>query len=313
MAFPIKITDLYKLSKRFGAAQQKKLRLTIYIDPRCPDKLVEDVCELLRPATGRTQVFVRVLSGQRGTDAAQLALGEKSAVRVLLCAHSADLAGLAPFPPQTCVVTSDELRSCGAQALGLSILDVISPLSGDIEAQLAVWLSVALASRRLTVAGDFPFTRAEISRDICSATARQNAVIALVPFTRGADMPVLVANQTKMLFQLALVRGLKLTPRRIPELLATGAVALAGRGLAQRTAPRIAPLRWLARGAVAYGLTMALGQGAGLYYERQAQKENEQAALAALDSAEQHLEAAGLANPTETLRGLLTEAAAARK
>ncbi|MCL2881647.1 MAG: hypothetical protein FWF45_01960 [Coriobacteriia bacterium] len=293
-------------------AQQKTMRLTIYIDPHCSDEVVADICELLRPATSRSHVFVRVLSGQRGTDSAQLGLEKDMTARLILCAHAAELAGLTPLPPKTCVVTSDELRSEGADSLGLSILDVVSPLSGDLETQVATWLSTALPSKHLTIAGDFPFTRAEISRDICSATARQNAMIALVPFTRGADMPVLVANQTKMLFQLALVRGLKLNTQRIPELLATGAVAFAGRLLASRLTPPFAPARWLVRGAVAFGLTTALGQGACLYYDKQAQKENERAAVEALNAAEQHLEAAGLKNPTDVLSGLLEEGSAAQ-
>jgi len=312
VASPIKITELFKLSKKFVGAQQKKIRLTIYVDPHCSDEVVAEICELLRPATSRSQVFVRVLSGQRSSDLAQIGLEKNTTARLLLCARGADITGLAPLPPQTCVVTSDELRSAGAESLGLSILDVVSPLSGDLETQVAAWLSTTLPSKRLTIASDFPFTRAEISRDICSATARQNAVIALVPFTRGADMPVLVANQTKMLFQLALVRGLKLNAQRVPELLVTGAVAFAGRRLASRLTPPFAPARWLVRGAVAFGMTAALGQGACLYYEKQAQKENERAAAEALNSAEQHLEAAGLKDPTDALIGLLEEGSAAQ-
>jgi len=309
---PIKIADLYKLSKKFKATQQKKLRLSIYVDPRCNDELIEQVCELLRPATSRSQVFVRVLSGQRGSDTALLALEKEMCARLVLCAQAADVVGLMPLPPATCVVVANELRSAGASVLGISILDVVSPLSDDLATQLAAWLSGALATQRLTIAADFPFTRAEIARDICSATARQNAVIALVPFTRGADMPVLVVNQTKMLLQLALVQGLKLDAQRIPDLVVTAAVALVGRRLAQALTPRLAPARWLTRGAVAYGLTMALGQGACLYYERRATAAQEQAALTALEAAEQHLEAAGHEDPTGMLRGLLAEGSAAQ-
>jgi len=313
MASPIKIADVYKLSKKFVKTQQQKLRLTIYVDPRTDDELIAQVCELLRPATGRSQVFVRILSGERGSDTALLGLEKQMTARLVLCRHAADVANLEPLPAATCVVVADELRSVAAHELGVSILDVVSPCSGDLEAQLAVWFSTTLPAKRLTIAGDFLFTRTEISHDICSVTSRQNAVIALVPFTRGADMPVLLANQCKMLFQLALIRGLKLNAKRIPELVVTAGIALVGRRLAGRLTSRFAPVRWVAQGAVAYGLTMALGQAACVYYEKRAQVEQEQAALKALNAAEQHLEAAGLDNPTSVLRGMLAEGSAAQE
>ncbi|MCL2332519.1 MAG: hypothetical protein FWC54_03405 [Actinomycetia bacterium] len=306
MDFPIKIADILKLGKNFITAQKQGLRLMIYVDPRSSDALVAEVCELFRPLTGRSQVLVRILSGQPEADVALIAHERKSAARLLLCARVADLRSLEPFPPATCVVTGGELRSDAARELASSILDVASPLSGDLEEQLALWLSTTLPTKRLTLAGDFLFTQRAVAHDICSVTSWQNAAIALVPFTRGADMPVLVANQVKMLMQLALSRGLKLDARRIPELLATGVVALLGRRLARRFAFRFPPLRWLARGAVAYALTWALGQAAQRYYERRACGLQEHEAFAALNAAERHLVAAGHDDPVAVLRGLLS-------
>jgi len=299
VGFPIKIGDILKLSKNFVATQKQNMRLMVWVDPRSSDDLVAEVCELFRPLTSRTQVFVRILSGQPAADAALIAGERKSAAQVFLCARVADLAPLAPLPPASCVITGEELRSVGARELGLSILDVASPLSGSLADQLGVWLSTTLPSRRLTIAGDFLFTRPAIAHDICAATAWQNAVIALVPFTRGADMPVLVANQTKMLMQLALARGLKLDAQRIPELLACGLVALAGRRLAQRLVFRFPPARWLARGAVAYAMTWALGQAAQRYYEARAK--DPVVPTAAIE-----------ADPTAQLRGLLSPGEDAR-
>ena len=319
MALPIKIGDLLKFGKTLLKAQKQGLRLTIYVDPRADLGLVSEVCELLRPETKRSQVFVQVLSGQAGDDAALIVHDRKTVARIVLCSCAADVACLAPFPAPTCVIAADEIRSVVAQRLGLSILDTASPLSGDLHKQLATWLSMTLSQRRLTLAGDFSFTRAVVGGDLCSATAWQNAVIALAPLTHGADLPVLMGNQIKMVFQLALADGLKLNAQRVPELAATGAVALIGRRISRRLAFRFAPARWLARGVIAFALTLAWGQAARLYYDRRALDAAARTAALGADDADtdtdaptRFLEAVIQANPTETLRGLLQSAPASR-
>jgi len=300
---PIKIGNLLKVGKSFVTAQKQSLHITLYIDPRVDDEFVVDLCELFRPRTTRSKVFVQILSGSAQDDSAQIAReSHKTTARVMVVTHASHLAGLAPLPPATCVIVTDELRSVAAQLLGVSILEVLSPRSGALEEQIAAWFSMKLASRRLPLAGDYPFMRAAISHDICAATAWQNAVIALVPFTHGADMPVLVGNQTKMLFQLALAQGLKLNAQRIPELVVTGAAALGSRALAQRFLFRFPPARWLARGALAYVVTLGLGLAACEYYERRAASEQEHAA-AALES--------GLAGSAGSARAALPEGSTA--
>lgn len=303
MESPIKVGNLLSFAKSFRNAQKQDLRLTVFVDPRSADEHITALCDLLRPATRRSQVFVQVMSGDVALDTARLNSVRKSSAQVLLCARSADIADLLPLPAATCVVVGEELRSEAAGFLGLSILDVVSFRSGDMQEQLADWLSTSLSAKRLTLAADFSFVQKTVMRDILSATAWQNAIIALVPFTHGADMPVLVANQVKMLFQLALASGLKLDLKRAPEVAVTGAAALGSRALANRAFFPFPPARWLARGAIAFATTEALGRAACLYYEQLAAREREQALLT---GAERRAVGGGVhLNPTQALLKLL--------
>jgi len=264
--FPIKIGDVLNLGKDFISTQKQGLRLMIYLDPRCSDELADEICTLFSPQSSRLKVFVRILSGEAEADSALIAGDGARSASILVCAHARDIAALGALPQPSCVIVGDDLRSQAADVLGVSILDVVSPRSGEMAAQLGTWFSTQIPARRTAIAADLSFAREAVSREIRSTTAWQNAVIALVPFTHGADLPVLVANQAKMILQLALVAGLELDAQRVPELLVTGAAALGGRRLARSFSPRFPPTRWLSRALISFSITWALGFAVERYH-----------------------------------------------
>lgn len=115
-----------------------------------------------------------------------------------------------------------------------------------------------------------PFRRAVCER-IVRNNARQNAVVGALPIP-GADMPVMTANQARMVLNIAATYGEELTLDRAREL---GGVLAAGFGLRAlaRQAVKLVPVAgWAAAAVIGYAGTAAMGRAATLYFERGGQK-----------------------------------------
>lgn len=137
-------------------------------------------------------------------------------------------------------------------------------------------LRPALAKRLLTIfeeqtvplARQYPFLREEAANQEIAASAQQNAMIGLMPVP-GADMPLMTANQVKMVMRLAAIHDQPMTFERLKEVL-----AVIGGGLAMRTAARqlvkfIPGPGWLVGGGLGFAGTLAMGRAALEYFRRQ--------------------------------------------
>lgn len=114
----------------------------------------------------------------------------------------------------------------------------------------------------------FLFLRDEASNQEIAASAQQNAMIGLMPVP-GADMPLMTANQVKMVMRLAAIHDQPMTYDRLKEVL-----AVLGGGLALRTAARqlakfVPGPGWLIGGGLGFAGTLAMGKGALEYFRRQ--------------------------------------------
>lgn len=118
-----------------------------------------------------------------------------------------------------------------------------------------------------------PFRRA-VCEEIIRHNARQNAVIGALPIP-GADMPVMTANQARMVLNIAAAYGEELSMERARELLGVLAAGFGLRALA-RQAVKLVPFGgWAAAGAIGYAGTVAMGRATVLYFERGGQKVGE--------------------------------------
>jgi uncharacterized protein (DUF697 family) len=118
-----------------------------------------------------------------------------------------------------------------------------------------------------------PFRRAACE-ELIRNNARQNAVIGALPIP-GADMPVMTANQARMVLNIAAAYGEDLSMERARELLGVLAAGFGLRALA-RQAVKLVPLGgWAAAGAIGYAGTVAMGRASILYFERGGQKVGE--------------------------------------
>jgi uncharacterized protein (DUF697 family) len=115
-----------------------------------------------------------------------------------------------------------------------------------------------------------PFRRA-VCEEIIRKNARQNAVIGALPIP-GADMPVMTANQARMVLSIAAAHGEELSLDRARELLGVLAAGFGLRALSRQVVKLIPVGGWAAAAAIGYAGTVAMGRASMLYFERGGQK-----------------------------------------
>jgi uncharacterized protein (DUF697 family) len=115
-----------------------------------------------------------------------------------------------------------------------------------------------------------PFRRA-VCEELIRKNARQNAVIGALPIP-GADMPVMTANQARMVLSIAAAHGEDLSLDRARELLGVLAAGFGLRALSRQVVKLIPVGGWAAAAAIGYAGTVAMGRATVLYFERGGQK-----------------------------------------
>ena len=118
-----------------------------------------------------------------------------------------------------------------------------------------------------------PFRRA-VCEEIIRNNARQNAVVGALPIP-GADMPVMTANQARMVLNIAAAYGEELSMDRARELLGVLAAGFGLRALARQAVKLVPIAGWAAAGAIGYAGTIAMGRATMLYFERGGQRVGE--------------------------------------
>ena len=117
----------------------------------------------------------------------------------------------------------------------------------------------------------YPALRRAACEQIIRKNARENAVIGLLPIP-GADMPVMTANQARMVLHLAAAYGEELSLQRARELLGVLAAGFGLRALTRQVVKVVPVGGWAAAAAIGYAGTVAMGRSTVLYFERGGQK-----------------------------------------
>ena len=118
-----------------------------------------------------------------------------------------------------------------------------------------------------------PFRRA-VCEEIIRNNARQNAVIGALPIP-GADMPVMTANQARMVLNIAAAFGEELSMERARELIGVLAAGFGLRALSRQAVKFVPVGGWAASAVIAYAGTVAMGRSSILYFERGGQRVGE--------------------------------------
>ncbi|MBO9542187.1 DUF697 domain-containing protein [bacterium] len=134
----------------------------------------------------------------------------------------------------------------------------------------------------------FPIFRSEAAWQEIQATAKQNGVVGVIPIP-GADMPLMTANQIKMVLRMAAMFDMPLGVDRARELL-----AVVGGGFGLRTAARqiakfIPGPGWLLGGAIGYSGTLAMGKAALEYFRRSAPSHQVPVSRAIITVTDEHM------------------------
>jgi uncharacterized protein (DUF697 family) len=121
------------------------------------------------------------------------------------------------------------------------------------------------------LAKGYPPLRRAAGEEIVRHNARQNAVIGALPIP-GADMPVMTANQARMVLNLAAAYGEELSLERARELIGVLAAGFGLRALSRQVVKLVPVGGWATAAAIGYAGTVAMGRSTMLYFERGGQK-----------------------------------------
>jgi uncharacterized protein (DUF697 family) len=127
-------------------------------------------------------------------------------------------------------------------------------------AEIARVVAARLGENGAPLASRVPALRGAVCDALVSSFSRRNGIVATALFIPGADLPVLLLGQVRMVLRLEQAYGLDADPReRAPELLATIAAGFGLRAVARQLLGLIPVAGWAVQGAVAYTGTRALG------------------------------------------------------
>lgn len=113
----------------------------------------------------------------------------------------------------------------------------------------------------------YPALRRAVCDEVIRKNARQNAFIGALPIP-GADMPVMTANQARMVLSLAAIYGEDLSLDRARELLGVLAAGFGLRALSRQVVKVVPVGGWIAAAAIGYAGTVTMGRATMLYFER---------------------------------------------
>lgn len=267
MALPLDIRDLVTSGATLRTEREKPLRIAVFIDAEAPEQAVEALRAVLRPQMSTARLHVEpVVPGD------VLVVDEAADLVVAITGPNATLApSLAQtrerFLP-TALLALNEDKTDVARRLEHPTLDtLVGDDTEELMKSLGRWMADRIGTKRLALAANFEFVRRAVAEEAIKNTAFQNAVVGGVMIIPGADMPIMTANQGKMILQVAAAYGEPLGAERVKELAAVVGGAFALRTVARQVLTLIPGFGWAIKAAVGYSGTLAMGYAAIEYFE----------------------------------------------
>jgi uncharacterized protein (DUF697 family) len=267
MKLPLDIRDLMNSGNKLREDRERPVRIAVFVDVEAPEALVEAVRLALHPQTGHAMLHIEVcqpgeaLLIDPGADAVVALAGSGDTLkRSLALARE-------KFVP-TAALALDAVTLDVSHRLDQPLLDTIVAEQPDqVVPALGRWLAERVNAKRLALATNFAFMRKAVAEESVKATAFQNGVIGFVAIIPGSDMPLMTANQAKMILQIAAAYGEPLGAERIKELAVVVGGGFTFRAIAQQLLDFIPGFGWGIKAGVAYTGTIAMGYSAIEYFE----------------------------------------------
>lgn len=294
MALPIDIKDVMSFAGDIDEARQMPVHACVLVDPSAPQDCTQAVVSAMTTDAPNATVDFGVYENDR------VSLPPSCDFAVMVAGFSEYTGPVAARIrrsgcPVAVVTTMPEIVSELAKVSGSALLDadVVTPeidlvpdalaadndfykepypLSEERQAallgRLGSWVVDTFKDKRLALALCFPFVRRPLSLEFVNTTAVQNAGVGAIVIIPGADMPVMTANQVKMLLQIAAAYGQSMTTERIKELAGVVGGAFALRAVARQLVGAVPGAGWAIKGGIGYAGTQAMGRAAIAYFEQ---------------------------------------------
>jgi len=267
MRLPIDPRDIMSSGAKIAEERERPVRIAVFVDVAAPEGLVAVVQEALRPQTSRARLHVEACAP------GEALIIDDSADAVIAIAGAGDtlvrsLAGSREKFVPTVVLALGEHADAVSRRLKHPILDTIADSdANEVTAKLGAWLADRVNAKRFALASNFALVRKAVAVESVKATSFQNGVIGAVAIIPGADLPIMTANQAKMVLQIAAAYGVPLGAERIKELAAVVGGAFTMRAIARQFLDFVPGIGWAIKGAVGYSGTLAMGYAAIEYFE----------------------------------------------
>lgn len=267
MALPLDIRDMLSSGAKLRAEREKPIRIAVFVDAGAPDELVDALKNALHPQTGNAFLHVEavmpgdLLAVESTADVVIGAAGPGNALEPSLRRARDQV-----IP--AVLLSLESSRDDAARRLQQPLLDTLADEDADqLILKLGRWLGDRVQGKRIALAANFAFVRRAVAEEAVKSTSFQNAVIGGVAIIPGADMPLMTANQAKMVMQIAAAYGEPLGSERIKELAAVVGGAFALRTVARQLAAFIPGFGWALKAGIGYSGTLAMGYAAIEYFE----------------------------------------------
>lgn len=123
-------------------------------------------------------------------------------------------------------------------------------------------IAARLGEEGAPLAARVPLLRDAVCARLVESFARKNGVLAGAVWIPGADLPVLLLNEWRLVLRLAQAYGEEVGRERLPELAATFGAGLGLRALAGELLDLVPVAGWAIKATLAYAGTRALGEAA---------------------------------------------------
>lgn len=274
--------EIYSAGKLFEGQRNRKIAVSLLIDPLAEDDLIYELRQAFVPMSIRARVATEVVEPgahidvEKNVDFVVVALGPQAAgleqadeTDELVDELKRIVRGSVDAGVPVVLVARAGVRQPIAARYGVGILDVIIGAADDqILDGVAEWCADNSDEAKLALAANFEFARRAVASEFVKATSLQNAVVGGVLFVPGADMPVMTANQVKMVLQIAATYGQPLSAARIKEIAAVIGGAFLLRALARQAIAFLPVVSIPIKAAVGYTGTLAMGRAVVEYFEK---------------------------------------------
>ncbi|HET6350826.1 MAG TPA: DUF697 domain-containing protein [Coriobacteriia bacterium] len=267
MALPLDIREMMSSGQKYRAEREKPVRMAVFVDAEAPEAAVKALRTALLPQTGNASLHIEavvpgdVLDVDSSADVVVALTGPGNTVAPSLARTREH------FIPTVALALEFD-REAVARRLAQPLLDtLVDEDPAQLIEKLGAWLGEKLSAKRVALAANFAFVRRAVADEAVKSTAFQNAVIGGVAFIPGADMPLMTANQAKMVMQIAAAYGEPLGAERVKELATVVGGAFVLRTIARQFVGLLPGFGWALKAGIGYSGTLAMGYAAIEYFE----------------------------------------------